>query len=330
MQAVYAANVNHDDPLSVLEVGDMSEPVARPYWSTVSVKAATVNHHDLWSLMGVGLSAEQTPMILGTDAAGTLDEDIPGKHGLKAGSDVVLYTFVGTDGAGVAPGERRSILSERYPGTLAERTAVPSANVFAKPANLDFAEAAALGTSWLTAYSLLFRAANVLPGDTVLIQGAGGGVATAATQLAHAAGLEVFVTSRSEDKRRKALEIGADAAFETGARLPRKVDAVIDSVGAATWGHSVRSVRPGGVIATCGATTGDQPGAELTRVFFQDIRVQGVTMGSREDFARLLRFVEHADLHPAIDSRLDGLAAAPAGFARLASGDAFGKIAVEL
>ena len=330
MQAVYAANVNHDDPLGALEVGEMPEPAARPYWSTVSVKAATINHHDLWSLMGVGLSAEQTPMILGTDAAGTLDEDIPGKHGLKAGSDVVLYTFVGTDGAGVAPGERRSILSERYPGTLAERTAVPSANVFAKPANLDFAEAAALGTSWLTAYSLLFRAANVLPGDTVLIQGAGGGVATAATQLAHAAGLEVFVTSRSEAKREKALELGADAAFETGARLPRKVDAVIDSVGAATWSHSVRSVRPGGVIATCGATTGDQPGAELTRVFFQDIRVQGVTMGSREDFARLLRFVEHADLHPAIDSRLAGLAAAPAGFARLAAGDAFGKIAVEL
>ena len=133
----------------------------------------------------------------------------------------------------------------------------------------------------------MFTSANVKPGDTVLIQGAGGGVSTAAIQLAHAAGLEVFVTSRSEEKRDRAIAIGADAAFETGARLPHKVDAVIESVGAATWSHSVKSVRPGGTIAICGATTGDQPGAELTRIFFQDIRVQGNTMGSRDDFAQI-------------------------------------------
>ena len=111
-------------------------------------------------------------------------------------------------------------------------------------------------------------------------------MSTAAIQLAHAAGLEVFVTSRDADKRSKALKLGANAALEIGARLPRKVDAVIESVGAATWSHSMKSVRPGGTIAICGATTGDQPGAELTRLFFQDIRVQGCTMGSREDFAR--------------------------------------------
>ena len=243
---------------------------------------------------------------------------------------MVLYTFVGADGAGVAPGERRTILSEKYPGTMAEKTSVPSANVFAKPASLTTAEAAALGTSWLTAYSLLFDAAGIKPGDSVLIQGAGGGVSTAAIQLAHAAGLEVFVTSRDADKRAKALKLGANAALETGARLPRKVDAVIESVGAATWGHSVRSVRPGGTIAICGATTGDQPGAELTRLFFQDIRVQGCTMGSREDFARLLRFVEHADLHPVIDSVVSGLDAAPEAFARMIAGDMFGKIVIEL
>ena len=257
MKAVYASTVNHADPLAALAVGEQPEPQARPFWSTVSVRAVTVNHHDVWSLQGVGLAAEQTPMILGTDAVGILDEDIPGKHGLKAGSEVVLYTFVGTDGAG-------------------------------------------------------------------------GGVSTAAIQLAHAAGLEVFVTSRDADKRSKALKLGANAALETGARLPRKVDAVIESVGAATWGHSVRSVRPGGTIAICGATTGDQPGAELTRLFFQDIRVQGCTMGSREDFARLLRFVEHTDLHPVIDSVVSGLDAAPEAFARMIAGDMFGKIVIEL
>ena len=330
MKAVYASAVNHDDPLSVLAVGDQPEPQGRPFWSTVSVRAVTVNHHDVWSLQGVGLSAEQTPMILGTDAVGILDEDIPGKHGLKAGREVVLYTFVGTDGAGVAPGERRTILSEKYPGTMAEKTAVPSANVFAKPSNLTEIEAAALGTSWLTAYSLLFDAAGVKPGDSVLIQGTGGGVSTAAIQLAQAAGLEVFVTSREADKRAKALKLGAHAAFEIGARLPGKVDAVIESVGAATWSHSMKSVRPGGTIAICGATTGDQPGAELTRLFFQDIRVQGSTMGSREDFARLLRFVERANLHPVIDSVFSGLDAAPEAFAKIIEGNVFGKIAIEL
>ena len=317
MKAVYASTVNHADPLAALAVGEQPEPQARPFWSTVSVRAVTVNHHDVWSLQGVGLAAEQTPMILGTDAVGILDEDIPGKHGLKAGSEVVLYTFVGTDGAGVAPGERRTILSEKYPGTMAEKTSVPSANVFAKPASL-------------TTYSLLLDAAGIKPGDSVLIQGAGGGVSTAAIQLAHAAGLEVFVTSRDADKRSKALKLGANAALEIGARLPRKVDAVIESVGAATWSHSMKSVRPGGTIAICGATTGDQPGAELTRLFFQDIRVQGCTMGSREDFARLLRFVEHADLHPVIDSVVSGLDAAPEAFARMIAGDMFGKIVIEL
>lgn len=329
MKAVYAATVNADNPLDALAVGDRPDPEPRPFWSTVSVKAATVNHHDLWSLAGVGLAAEQTPMILGTDAAGILDDDIPVRKGLKAGSEVVLYTVVGTDNAGVMPGERRSILSERYPGTLAEKTQVPSANVFAKPANLSLDEAAALGTSWLTAYSLVFASANVKPGDTILVQGAGGGVSTAAIQLAHAAGLEVFVTSRDAAKRDRALGLGADAAFEPGARLPRKVDAVIESVGEATWGHSVRSVRPGGTIAICGATTGDQPGAELTRIFFQDIRVQGTTMGSRDDFARLLRFVEHADLHPTIDATY-ALADARAAFAKVMDGDVFGKVVLRV
>ena len=323
MRAVYAAGVDYDDPLSVLEVGERPEPQSKPFWSTISVHASTVNHHDVWSLQGVGLSADATPMILGTDAAGVLEEDIPVRKGLKAGSEVVLYTFIGTDGAGVMPGERRTILSEKYAGTMAELTQVPSANVFAKPSNLNLDEAAALGTSWLTAYSLLFTSANVKPGDTILIQGAGGGVSTAAIQLAHAAGLEVFVTSRSEAKRAKAVELGA------AARLPRKVDAVIESVGAATWSHSVRSVRPGGTIAICGATTGDQPGAELTRVFFQDIRVQGNTMGSREDFARLLRFVEHADLHPVIDSTF-ALADARRAFAKVIDGDVFGKIVLHI
>lgn len=330
MQAVYAASVNASDPLAALEVGDVPPMELPAGWARITVHATTVNHHDIWSLKGVGLSAAQTPMILGTDVCGVLPEDPVGDTGLHAGSEVVAYTVVGSDGAGVLPGERRSILSERYPGTMATTTQVPAANLFAKPANLSAEEAAALGTSWLTAYSMLFsreHGAQVQPGDSVLIQGAGGGVSTAATMLAHAAGLEVFVTSRSDAKRSRAAALGAHATFEPGARLPHKVDAVLDSVGSATWSHSIKSVRPGGTVVTCGATSGDQPGAELTRVFFQDIRIQGNTMGSREDFARLLRFVEHADLHPPIDA-VYAADDARAAFGRVIAGDVFGKVAL--
>lgn len=326
MKAVYAKGVSGEDPLSMLEVGERPEPDRHEFWSTIAVRAASLNHHDLWSLQGVGLSQQATPMILGTDAAGILENDIPGtKGGLKAGSRVIPYTVVGGDGAGVGPGEGRSILSERYQGTMAAKVAVPSAHVLPMPGNLTFQEASALGTSWLTAYSMIFTAAGVKPGDSILIQGAGGGVSTAALQLAHAAGLEVFVTSRRQDKLDKARQLGADTVVASGERLPHKVDAVLESVGAATWSHSVRSVRPGGTIVVCGATSGDQPGAELTRVFFQDIRVRGNTMGSLEDFRRLLRFVELADLHPVIDSTYT-LDQAPQAFRHLSEGGVFGKV----
>ena len=195
MQAVYAASVNASDPLAALEVGDVPPMELPAGWARIAVHATTLNHHDIWSLKGVGLSATQTPMILGTDVCGVLPEEPVGATGLHAGSEVVAYTVVGSDGAGVLPGERRSILSERYPGTMATATQVPAANLFAKPANLSAEEAAALGTSWLTAYSMLFsreRGAQVQPGDSVLIQGAGGGVSTAATMLARAAGLKIL------------------------------------------------------------------------------------------------------------------------------------------
>lgn len=104
MKAVYAAGTDYDNPLSQLKVGELDTPETKPFWSTIHVAAASVNHHDIWSLQGVGLSAEQTPMILGTDASGVLDEDIPVRKGLKAGAEVVLYTFVGTDGAAHAGG----------------------------------------------------------------------------------------------------------------------------------------------------------------------------------------------------------------------------------
>ncbi|MFV2145107.1 zinc-binding dehydrogenase [Isoptericola sp. G70] len=317
MLAATVDRFSPDAPLHGLEVTDRPAPIEREHWTTVQVRAAALNHHDLWSLRGVGLREEQLPMILGTDAAGVTPH----------GTEVVLHAVVGADGHGVGPHERRSLLSERYPGTLAEQVSVPTANLVPKPAELTFAEAACLPTAWLTAYRMLFGAAALRPGDRVLVQGAGGGVATAAVVLGSAAGLEVTATSRDAGKRERALELGAARAVEPGTRLPERVDAVVESVGEATWAHSVRSVRPGGTIVVCGATSGDAPPAELTRLFFSEIRVQGVTMGSREDLAALLRFCARTGVRPVIDSEVS-LADVGTGLARLAAGDQTGKIVV--
>ncbi|MEU6852560.1 zinc-binding dehydrogenase [Actinacidiphila alni] len=316
MYAAYAARIDAEKPLSGLELGERPEPEPRDGWTTVRVKAASLNHHDLWSLRGVGLGRESLPMILGCDAAG-IDED---------GNEVVLHSVIGETGHGVGPAERRSILTERYQGTFAEKVAVPAWNVLPKPAELSFEEAACLPTAWLTAYRMLFTNAGVRPGDSVLVQGAGGGVATAAIVLARAAGLRVHATSRDAGKRERALELGAHGVYEPGARLPERVDAVIETVGAATWSHSVKSLRPGGTLVISGATSGPNPAAaELTRIFFLELKVVGSTMGSKEELKDLLAFCALTGVRPVIDSVLP-LDRAREGFERLAAGELFGKV----
>ncbi|OEV00381.1 MULTISPECIES: zinc-binding dehydrogenase [Streptomyces] len=316
MFAAYAARIDKEEPLSGLELGQRPEPKVPPGWMTVAVKAASLNHHDLWSLRGVGIGEESLPMILGCDAAG-VDDD---------GNEVVLHSVIGQSGHGVGPREPRSILTERYQGTFAERVAVPQWNVLPKPAELSFEEAACLPTAWLTAYRMLFTNAGVSPGDSVLVQGAGGGVATAAIVLGAAAGLRVFATSRDEAKRKRALELGAEAAVEAGTRLPHKMDAVLETVGAATWSHSVKSLRPGGTLVISGATSGPNPPAtELNRIFFLELRVVGSTMGTKEELAGLLNFCAAKGIRPVIDSVLP-LDRARDGFAKMAEGDLFGKV----
>ncbi|WP_217196664.1 zinc-binding dehydrogenase [Streptomyces buecherae] len=316
MFAAYAARIDPDQPLSGLELGDRPEPADRAGWTTVSVKAASLNHHDLWSLRGVGLGQESLPMILGCDAAG-IDAE---------GNEVVLHSVIGQSGHGVGADEPRSILTERYQGTFAERVAVPEWNVLRKPKELSFEEAACLPTAWLTAYRMLFTNAGVRPGDSVLVQGAGGGVATAAIVLAKAAGLRVYATSRDEAKRARAMELGAVAAVEPGARLPQRVDAVIETVGAATWSHSVKSLRPGGTLVISGATSGPSPkAAELNRIFFLELKVVGSTMGTKDELEGLLNFCAATGVRPVIDTVLP-LDRAREGFAKMAEGDLFGKV----
>ncbi|GAA2659371.1 zinc-binding dehydrogenase [Streptomyces lunalinharesii] len=316
MFAAYAARIDRDQPLNGLELGERPAPTARPGWTTVDVKAASLNHHDLWTLRGVGITGESLPMILGCDAAG-IDEH---------GNEVVLHSVIGQTGHGVGPDEKPSILTERYQGTFAERVTVPSWNVLPKPAELSFEEAACLPTAWLTAYRMLFTNGGVRPGDSVLVQGAGGGVATAAIVLGAAAGLRVFATSRDETKRKRAVELGAEAAFATGERLPQRVDAVIETVGAATWSHSVKSLRPGGTLVISGATSGFTPkSGELNRIFFLELKVVGSTMGTKEELAGLLSFCAAKGIRPVIDSTLP-LDRAPEGFAKMAEGELFGKV----
>jgi NADPH:quinone reductase-like Zn-dependent oxidoreductase len=318
MFAVYAESFDKSDPLAGLVVGEQPDPEVPDGWTTVTVKAASLNHHDLWSLRGVGLREEALPMILGCDAAG-VDED---------GNDVVVHAVI-SDPSWLGDetfDPKRSLLSEKHPGTFADKVAVPRRNVVPKPASLSFEEAACLPTSWLTAYRMLFTRGELKPGDTVLVQGAGGGVATAAIILGRAAGLRVLATSRDEAKRSRALEIGAHDVFESGARLPVKVDAVMETVGKATWSHSARSLKPGGRIVVSGTTSGpDVDDAELTRIFFLQLSVVGSTMGTRDELASLVSMLDATGTTPLVD-RTVPMDRARDGFAAMAEGEQFGKI----
>ena len=317
MFAVYAARTDADDPLSALELGDRPEPAAPDGWATVTVRAASLNRHDLWSLRGVGLPAERLPMILGCDAAG-VDED---------GSEVVVHSVITNpdwrDDETLDPS--RTLLSELHQGTFAERVAVPRRNLVPKPAELSFEEAACLPTAWLTAYRMLFTKANLAPGATVLVQGAGGGVSTALVRLASTAGCRVWVTSRSPERRAHALRLGADEAYEPDARLPERVDAVMETVGGATWSHSIRSLKSGGTLVVAGATTGDASPAGLAHIFFRQLSIVGATMGTRDELQRLIRFCVGAGVRPLIHDVMP-LEDARRGFEALAGEDVYGKV----
>jgi NADPH:quinone reductase-like Zn-dependent oxidoreductase len=316
MFAASAIAFHPDDPLAGLRMGEHPEPTVPDGWVVVDVRATSVNHHDLWSLRGVGLSAERLPMILGCDAAG-VDPD---------GNEVIVHAVIAEGGyADETVDPSRTLLSEKHQGTFAERVAVPRRNLLPKPANLTWAEAACLPTAWLTAYRMLFTRSGLQPGQTVLVQGAGGGVSTALIVLARQGGFRVWVTSRDEGKRARALELGAHEAFESGARLPERVDVVMETVGAATWSHTLRALKPGGRVVIAGATSGSQPPADLSRIFFLQLSVVGSTMGTREELAQLISMCSATGLRPLIDHELP-LSAADEALRHVAAGDLFGKI----
>jgi NADPH:quinone reductase-like Zn-dependent oxidoreductase len=307
MLAAYASSINPDSPLAGLVVGEIDEPATPDGWVSVEVRASSLNHHDLWSLRGVGLDAGQLPMVLGCDAAGIGPD----------GSEVVVHAVM----------EDRTLLSERWPGTLARTVRVPAANLVPKPPELSFVEAACLPTAWLTAYRMLRSRGRLPDGGAVLVQGAGGGVATAAVLLGLALGARVYATSRDPDKRARMGTLGA-TALEPGARLPERVDVVVETVGAATFEHSLKCAKPGGRIVVSGATAGHLATVDLRRVFYHQLEILGTTMGTRDELAELLALCVDRGIRPLVDS-VYPFAEARSAFERLESGEVFGKLVLD-
>lgn len=343
MLAVRAARYGGDDPLANLEVTEVPDPTPSPGEALVEVIAASLNHHDLWTLRGIGSRRLEHPQVLGADAAGTVlaygDGEVPA--GAPAvGASVVVH---GVMTCGHCPACRSGdelhcpevgLLSEPpYPGTLAERLVVPVGNLLPLPDSVDAITAACLPTAYLTAYRMLFVRGGMRAGQRVLVHGATGGVASAAILLGVAGGLTVYATSRDEAKRAAAVELGAAAAFATDRDAVKAVirateggvDAVLDTVGEATWDFSLRVTRPGGTIVVCGTTSGPNPPAQLNRVFWRQLTIAGSTMGTREELTRVVQLCAGGRLHPLVDS-VRPLREAPSAFAALESGERRGKL----
>jgi NADPH:quinone reductase-like Zn-dependent oxidoreductase len=319
--AATAISQSVTDPLSGLVLRDVPKPSPKPGWSVVCVVASSLNMHDLWTLRGVGHPADRLPIVLGCDATG-YDED---------GNEVIVHPVLADPDAGQGDetlDPNRALLSERHDGAFAEYLTVPARNLVPKPAWLSFEEAACLPVAWTTAYRMLFTQARITAGDRVLVQGAGGGVASAAIKLAVAAGAVVYATSRSEDKRAEALTWGARAAVASGERLPERVDVVIETVGEATWSHSLKSLRPGGTIVVAGATSGMNPPADLGRVFYLQQRILGSTGCTRGELVAMLRMLEATGARPVIDRTLP-LSDVHKGFQLMIDGALTGKLVLK-
>jgi NADPH:quinone reductase-like Zn-dependent oxidoreductase len=342
MRAVYFEQHGEIDGL---RFGDLAAPEAGPGMVLVRLRAAALNHLDLFVLSGLPSLRLEFPHVPGADGAGKVEAVGEGIRALKPGDPVLLDPGLscGTCGA-CAAGEHSMcdtfhLLGEHAHGTFAELVAVPQENVHPIPAHLEIHEAAAFPLVYCTAWRMLVKRGRVKPGEWVLIHGIGGGVSTAALQIASRIGARCIVTSGSAAKLDRAAEVGAEQGVLYGKndvtaevlRITDKrgVDLVIDSVGQATWQASLQSLRKGGRLVTCGATTGPQGTTLIPLVFWKQLEILGSTMAGRGDFLDMLRFVEAARMRPVIDSRF-GLREAPSAYRRMKAGHQFGKIVIDI
>jgi len=310
----------------VLRLADVADPVAKPGWSLIRLKAAGLNWHDV--LVRRGLYASPLPHVPGADGAG-ID--------VATGDEVVIMPSLWWGDVEAAPGPNWEILGDRRFGTYAELVAVPTECVLPKPAGLSWAQAAALPLVGLTAYRALFTRAQLRAGESLLVLGAGGGLATAAVSLAAAVGAQVYVTSSSLERIERAKELGAidgflytDPDWPTAARerLRDGFDVVLDSVG--TWSASIGALRPGGRLVVLGASRGERAELDVRGFYFGQYSLLGTTMGSPRDMAGLLDLLEHYRVPPPVIDRVFPLADAAAAHRYLEGGTAFGKVVLEV
>lgn len=314
-----------------LHVTDVPEPRAGAGEVIVDVRAAALNHRDVWILNGqyAGL---KWPCIPGSDGAGVVSAVGAGGEARAVGREVIINPSFNWGGDERVQGAQFQILGLPRDGTLAEKIAVPAAQLTTKPAHLSWAEAAALPLAGLTAYRAVFSRGRLQPGERVLVSGIGGGVALFALQFAVAAGAEVWVTSSSAEKIARAVKLGAKGGFDyrdenwaaNAGKTPGQFDLVIDSAGGEGFGKLVDATASGGRIVFYGATRGDAP-LPMRKVFWRQISLLGTTMGSPTDWGAMVDFVAKYKVRPVVSDTF-GLAQAAEAFARMDRGEQFGKI----
>jgi NADPH:quinone reductase-like Zn-dependent oxidoreductase len=312
------------------------DPSPGPGQAVVRLRAAALNHRDVWIRRGL-YAGIRLPVILGSDGAGEVEAVGDSVDRTWLGSPVVINPSLDWGPDPRVQGPQYRILGLPNDGTYAERVVVPAASLFPKPQALSWTGAAAVPLAGLTAYRALVTRARLQPGETVLVTGIGGGVATFALLLAHRLGARVFVTSGSDAKLERARQLGAAGgvnyeADTWGKDVQRLTDGgpdvVIDSAGREVFSTLLDIVKPGGRIVTFGATTGSPSTIEVRRIFWKQIGILGTTMGTPDEFARMLALFD-GTLAPVVD-RVFPLAQAAEAHARMEQAGQFGKLALEI
>ncbi|NOZ23547.1 MAG: zinc-binding dehydrogenase [Planctomycetes bacterium] len=340
-----AAVIHENGDLDCVRVEDIPDPTPEQGEVVLKVRAAALNHLDIWVRKGRPGVTLQMPHVLGSDASGVVEELGPGVGNVAVGDEVVLKPGLSCgECTHCLRGEHSQcfsygIIGMSRPGTFAEKVAVPAENLHPKPAHLNFEEAS-FTLSYLTAWRMLMTRAGLVVGETVLIHGIGGGVALAALQLAKLAGAEVIATSSSDEKLKRATELGADYTInytktsDVAARAReitsgRGVDIAFDTVGAATWPIDIEAVGRGGRIVLCGVTSGATAETNLQAVYWNHLTILGSTMGSHGEFHQLMQTVNTTKFRPIIDSTYP-LDQAKEAMARMEAGEQFGKIILQM
>ncbi|HEV8481010.1 MAG TPA: zinc-binding dehydrogenase [Candidatus Eisenbacteria bacterium] len=334
----------HGGP-DVLIIRDIPEPLPPPGWVKVRVRACALNHLDLWARQGLPGIRYPLPLVLGNDVAGEVAELGQGVEGVERGTEVVLAPGVSCGRCeACAAGDdnfcrQYRVLGNGLNGGYAEYVVVPAANLLPKPAQLSWAEAAAVPLVFLTAWHMLVHKSAVRPGEDVLILAAGSGVGVAGIQIAKLFGARVLAAASSDDKLAKARGLGADETINYSTldfaaevrRLTDKkgVEIVFEHTGQDTWAKSILAVARGGRIVTCGATSGYEAITDLRHVFSRQIRIIGSYMGRRAELFEVLRWMERGKLRPVVD-RVLPLAQAAEAHRVLEARQAFGKVVLEI